>query len=82
MPVAGGIDTSTPAVTATPMNHWRTASTRRPITRNQRRTVHAGIPAAAAIRRCPTPAARACNTAHTSSAAYALRSNNDTGNNT
>ncbi|BBY58458.1 hypothetical protein MSAR_15940 [Mycolicibacterium sarraceniae] len=64
------------------MNHWRTASTRRPITRNQRRTVHAGIPAAAAIRRCPTPAARACNTAHTSSAAYALRSNNDTGNNT
>lgn len=82
VPVAAGIDTSTPAVTATPTNQCRTASARRPITRNQPRTVHAGTPTAAPIRRCPTPAALASRAAQITSAEYALRSNNDTGNNT
>ena len=44
--------------------------------------MHAGIPTAAAIRRYPPPAALAFSTAQITSAAYALRSNNDTGNNT
>ena len=39
-----------------------------PITRSQRRTVHAGIPARPAIRRYPTPAALAFSTAQISSA--------------
>ena len=64
------------------MNHWRTASTRRPITASQRRTVHAGMPVRPAMTRCPTPAALASSAAQITSAEYALRSNNDTGNNT
>ncbi len=81
-PVAFGIDTSTPAATATPRNQPRTTSARPPITRNQPRTVDTGTPNRAPIGRCPPPAALTTTAAQIRSATYALRSNNDTGNNT
>jgi hypothetical protein len=81
-PVAFGIDTSTPAATATPRNQWRTTSARPPITRNQPRTVDTGRPNRAPIARCPAPAVLATNAAQIRSATYALRSNNVTGSNT
>ena len=67
-PVAFGIDTSTPAATATPMNQSRTASARLPITRSHPRTVDPGIPNRAPIRRCPAPVALAATAAQIRSA--------------
>jgi hypothetical protein len=81
-PVPSGILTSTPAATATPRNQTRTASSRDPARRSQPRTVAAGTPRLAPIRRCPAPSARAVNTAQIRSAAYALRKSTVTGNNT
>jgi len=81
-PVAFGIDTSTPAATASATNQPRTTSARPPITRSHPRTVLAGIPNRAPISRCPPPAALATNAAQIRSATYALRSSNVTGNNT
>ena len=81
-PVAFGIDTSTPAVTAIDTNQSRTASARPPITRSQPRTVEAEIPNRCPITRCPAPAALATTAAQIRSATYALRSNNVTGSNT
>ena len=79
---ASGIPTSTPAVTATVRNNARTASSRCAARRSQPRTVAAGTPRLTPIRRCPDPSARAVNAAQIRSAAYALRSNTVTGNNT
>ena len=72
-PVPSGILTSTPAATATPRNQTRTASSRDPARRSPPRTVAAGTPRLAPIRRCPAPSARAVNAAQIHSAAYALR---------
>ena len=81
-PAASGIATSTPATTRTEMNQIRTASNRPAILRNQPRTVDAGTPNTTAIRRCPAPPALAATAAQINSAAYPLRSSNDTGSNT
>lgn len=81
-PAASGIATSTPATTRTEMNQIRTASNRAAILRNQPRTVDAGTPNTTAIRRCPAPPALATTAAQINSAAYPLRSSNDTGSNT
>ncbi len=67
-PDALGIDTSTPAVTATEMNQCRTTCTRPVSTRSHPRTVPAGIPNRAPITRCPAPAALATTAAQISSA--------------
>ena len=50
--------------------------------RSQPRTVAAGTPISAPMRRCPHPSPRARNAAQIQSAAYALRDNTVTGNNT
>lgn len=81
-PDPSGIRTSTPTATATPINQARTASSRDPARRSQPRTVAAGTPRLAPILRCPAPLARVTNAAQISSAAYALRNNTVTGNNT
>jgi hypothetical protein len=81
-PKVSGILTSTPAVTATVRNNARIASSRCAARRNQPRTVAAGTPRLTPIRRCPSPFERAVNAAQIRSAAYALRSNTVTGNNT
>ena len=67
-PVAFGIDTSTPAATATEMNQCRTTSARPVITRSHPRTVDPGIPSRCPIRRCPAPAALATTAAQISPA--------------
>ena len=81
-PLTSGTLTSTPAVTATSMNHTHTACSRPAKTRSQPRTVVGGTDRRSAIRRCPDPTAFPASATHTSSAAYALRSNNVTGSST
>ena len=68
-PAEVGILTSTPAATAFCRKTVRAASSRPAARRSQPRTVDTGTGTDkhAPIRRCPTPSARACNAAHTSS---------------
>ena len=64
-----GLATSDPAATAIPRNQTRITSSRDPARRSRPRTVGAGIPRLAAIRRCPTPTARVVTAAQIHSAA-------------
>jgi hypothetical protein len=81
-PAGPGITGSAATARNNTVNHRRTASTRPANRRSQPRTVSAGRPNAAAIRRCPTPAALAASAAPITATASARRSNNPAGSST
>lgn len=64
------------------VNTTRTASTRPAKRRNQPRTVSAGRPSSAAIRRCPSPAALAASAAPITATVSARRTSTNTGSST